>query len=97
MLLSKCLFLSPRNSYPIHEHLLKESGANTLIYDETFKDIATDLDTEGRFDTKVLPSLASLIDTKTQTAHYEYHETWSEAATKPALVNANLEYSSFTF
>ncbi|KAL2854906.1 hypothetical protein BJY01DRAFT_231842 [Aspergillus pseudoustus] len=84
--LAALLLLSPRNSVPIHEHLIKETRSPAILFDSSFSSTVTELTNVHGVITLQVPGLVDFLSNTSLTKEYPYPDTFENGSDKPLVV-----------
>ncbi|KAL3457865.1 hypothetical protein BJX64DRAFT_292717 [Aspergillus heterothallicus] len=83
---SRLLLLSPRNSVPIHKHLIENTESPAILFDGSFLSSVTELtDLLGVIALQV-PDLVEFLSNTSSAREYPYLDTFDNASDKPLTV-----------
>jgi hypothetical protein len=80
------LLLSPRNSVPIHEHLIKETESPAILFDSSFSSTVTELTDVNEVVSVEVPGLVEFLTDTSSTKEYPYPDSFENASDKPLVV-----------
>ncbi|KAL4952998.1 hypothetical protein BDW69DRAFT_12243 [Aspergillus filifer] len=83
---SRLLHLSPRNSGPINEHLIKTAECPAIIYDLSFSAAVAGLATSAKVQAVQAPKIEDVLSDTSLANVYPYAATYSDASHKPIAV-----------
>ncbi|KAL2800923.1 hypothetical protein BJX66DRAFT_348802 [Aspergillus keveii] len=84
--LAALLLLSPRNSVPIHEHLIKETESPAILFDSSFSSTVTELTDVNEVVSVEVPGLVEFLTDTSSTKEYPYPDSFENASDKPLVV-----------
>ncbi|KAA8649496.1 putative secondary metabolism biosynthetic enzyme [Aspergillus tanneri] len=82
----RLMLLSPRNSVQIHDHLIKETKCQAIIFDSLFSSTVTELTILRSINAVQAPELVNLLSNTSPAREYPYLDTFQDASDKPLVI-----------